>query len=200
MPLFRFSSVWFASDADRVHFVERRSDLKAYFYSLHSFFQRYARILILIFLTFFIFFIGIRSSLSVDDCLFPLVREAFACPVSTVRLIYLSELPFLAAVLAVLYAKPLWLIPLCGIKAFCFSFTVGTVYFAYGIGGWLAVPFVMGPSIFGFLVMMRFCIRHVSGFRKNAGAELGISMAFVAGISLLDCNFIAPFWRAVMNV
>lgn len=157
------------------------------------------RHLVLILLVLCAFAVGIRCSVYTGAIAVPLVRIACRSSVSTVRLLYSSELPFLVAIFAVLYSKPLFLIPLCFFKSVCFSFCLACVYTAFGSAAWLVIPMLMLSSAVSLLLFLRFSLSYVTGFRDRAGMELGISMAFVAGISFWDSFFVAPFLSAIMN-
>lgn len=173
--------------------------MKAYFYSWHSFLGRNTRIIALILSVCIAVILGIRCGVAAGDSFLPLVRSAAQSPVSTVRLLYSSLLPFLAAMIAVIYSKAVLLVPVCFLKILGFSICLTSVYIAFGSAGWLVSCLLMGSNAFSVLALLRYSIRHVSGFRSTAISDLAVSVATVLGISLLDRYFIAPFLAAVMN-
>lgn len=167
--------------------------MKVCVYSSRCFASRWSQTGMLMLLVLTGVFLGAKCGYDAGISFSSLVGSSITETVSTVRLLFSLLLPFLAASLAVIYSKPLLLMPICAMKAFCFSCCLAGVFRCFESGAWLAAAVLLASDSFSVFLLLGFSFRHISGFRHTAVPDLLRCVVFALWVGLLYCFYIAPF-------
>lgn len=103
---------------------------------------------------------GCTLCLSVDATTFSLMRMAPGRPVSIVRLLAVTFLPFLFSGFAAFVAQAWLLIPIAFFKSFTFSAAYTAVMLSFGTAGWLIGFLLMFSSICTMPILVLYWIRY----------------------------------------
>ena len=141
---------------------------------------------------------GIFYSVRAGSYLITLMRGAAYSSVSIVDLLYTSALPFLFLLLAIMVSAPGWMIPICFVKTFSFGFCLTALYAAFGGAGWLISGFTLCSHAASTLLVIRFSLRHISGFRACAGLDWMSGLVGLSIVNVIENCLIAPFWASVI--
>ena len=143
--------------------------------------------------------LGVHCGFSANSSASSLMRGCCVSSVSIVSRCYVLLLPHIAVILMAFCSNAPGLIPICFLKAFMFSYCLASIWYAFGLAGWLIGGFLLLSDSVAFLLLIRVCLRHVCGFSDTVGYDLFKDSLIIIGVSLLECCYIAPFLVWIMN-
>ena len=136
---------------------------------------------------------GCTLCLSADTTAFSLMRMAPGCPVSIVRLLAVTFLPFLFSGFAAFITQAWLLIPIAFLKSFTFSAASTAVMLSFGAAGWLICILLMFSSICTMPILILYWIRYS---RKGYPLALWHKISFISlifAVCGIDFYVISPF-------
>jgi hypothetical protein len=127
------------------------------------------------------------------DNITPLLSKVVPVIVSVpVKLLILS-LPFLLSAFAVSIDRYGWLLLICGVKAFCFSFSCFLICLCYGQAGWLACGLFLFGELSSLPCLFFYWLRHLSIKGGDPMHIRVIIFILVAVFVIIDYRILSPY-------
>ena len=143
---------------------------------------------------------GITSFNLMQISSFPMMRGVQRYSVSIVSLLSVSLLPFLFSFLFVYIRSFPFLVLLCYIKGFLFSFVSLGIWLAYGGAGWLVRLLVMFSDLCCMVPLWWCWIRCTEQDPAGALRPLGIALIAVTSIVCFDFYCISPILVRLLEI
>lgn len=128
----------------------------------------------------------------------PWMPVAASCHLSIHSLLGSLLLPFLFAVFAVYVSLPSLLYPICFGKAVSFSCIVCAVTQSFPQGAWLVRLLLLFSDQIAVVLLLVFCLTHISGERRFSAVNAGGYFAAVAVCAAVDVGYVAPFLQGLL--
>lgn len=135
---------------------------------------------------------GLLLAFLSDDFLISLMRGTLTAPVSIVRLLGASTLPFLISAFAVFLLRPI-LLPVCFLRAFLSGLFAGGLMRAFGPSAWLLRFFLMFGDTLTAPILYWFWLRGVERRCRPSFWETAACISAAILIGSVDYRFISPF-------
>ena len=136
---------------------------------------------------------GCTLCLSADTTAFSLMRMAPGCPVSIVRLLAVTFLPFLFSGFAAFITQAWLLIPIAFLKSFTFAAASTAVMLSFGAAGWLICILLMFSSICTMPILILYWIRYSRKvFLLDLWHKIALILLIIA-VCGIDFYVISPF-------
>lgn len=135
---------------------------------------------------------GLLFAFLSDDFLISLMRGTLTAPVSIVRLLGASTLPFLISTFAVFLLRPI-LLPVCFLRAFLSGLLSGGLVRVFGSSAWLIRFFLMFGDILTAPILYWFWLRGVQNRHRPSFWETAACISAALLIGSVDYRFISPF-------
>lgn len=145
-------------------------------------------------------FLGVCFSLCASSSFLSMMRMAVSSPVSIVSLLSAILLPFLISAVAVYLDRPVLLLPVAFVKAFCFSWVGLGVLSYFGSAGWLIWFLLMFSDCCSLPVLYWYWRRHI---RENSSFDWSVSILVLSILVLIgafDYCFISPFLANIITI
>lgn len=143
--------------------------------------------------------LGTLCAAFADPSLLAMMRLAASGRMSIVGVAAACFLPFLISAYAVFIDRPGLMAGVCACKAFGFAYCGGIARRAFGSAGWLVQPLLQFSSVFTLPLLCCFCLRHISGGKKNAVRDLLICIGLTAALAGIDYFVVSPFLAELID-
>ena len=145
-------------------------------------------------------FLGVCFSLGAGDSFFLMMRMAAFTPVSISGLLSAATLPFLFSAVAVYFKRPVLLLSVAFMKAFCFSCVGLGVIACFGSAGWLIWFLLQFSDCCAMPLLYWYWRRHIRG---NGAFDWAVSMMLLSALLLVgafDYCVISPFLADILTI
>ena len=132
--------------------------------------------------------------------LVPMVIDSVSAQLSITGLVSAGIVPFLLSAFAVFFCEPWLLLIISMFKAFSFSFCATGVSLAFVQSSWLVRFLFLFSDILIIPVLYVYWLRCLSHRCKVKRWELSLYLCIAGLIVYLDCHFIAPFLKSLLNI
>jgi len=134
---------------------------------------------------------GVLAAVRLDSCNFSLMRGIGSDPSSIVGLMILLLIPFLIS-LSAFWIDPIFLFPICFVRAFLFGFVHLCLLGCYPMGGHWIRWLLLFSDILSLPVLYFFWYRRALGYPVSLIGTAGLAV-FLCGIGIFDFYLVMPF-------
>lgn len=142
---------------------------------------------------------GIFAFRRVGSDLVPLMRRAAYAPVSIVGILCAATLPFLLSAFAVFLSRPVWILPICFGKAFCFSLISMGILQAYGSAGWLIRYLLLFGNCASAPILYWLWLQYFRKYRSTPLWEGTLAFSLALLLGSINYRVIAPLLASLIE-
>ena len=144
--------------------------------------------------------LGACLAICADPPFTSLMYSAMESPVSIVRLLAVTVLPFLLSAFAVYFHVSRLVFPICFLKAFSLGFCTAGVAISFGNAGWLVRWLLFFTAFSSAPVLLWFFQKCLEGNSGQIWRHFGCACACVAVIAGVDCCVVSPFAATLLSL
>ncbi len=142
---------------------------------------------------------GVSFASVAKDFDFPQMRSLAYSRVSIAGLAAVLVFPLTISAVAVYLNVPVFLFPICFLKAFSFGYCLYSISVAFGDAGWLVRVLLLFSDSCMMVPLLWFWCRHQGRKRKSIKRDLTVCTSFAALIGVTDYYLISPYLVELMN-
>lgn len=141
---------------------------------------------------------GMVTSLSAGPSLIGLMRSSLSRSVSIFGLLCIGFLPFLIAITVVSLSKTKWIILICFVKAFLFSFVSIGIFSRFGSASFLLRLLLLFSDCFCVCLLYFLSLRVLSSPPKQQKLLFVFLFSLEFLVRSIDYRIISPFWARLI--
>lgn len=138
-------------------------------------------------------FAGFYYALHASTFLSSLMRSVAKSRLSIVGLLFTLSLPFFTSAFFLRLSKPMLILAVAFIKAFCFSCCSYSLTVAFGDAGWLVRSLLLFSSSCSTVILLWFWVRNLSCENEAIKADFLLCMIANVLIGCIDYIVVSPF-------